>query len=276
MARTNRIEIETYDWLLYQARERLAVRAEQTRDIVAETLDSLAIYARRIEPPARKAVREVFGEIFSTTERTSATREIDWKGVYLWPDNPDLKVALQIVYARTRPAGYSLNHYDWTDWIEHVRTGIGEAPSLLVTESEPADDLQGRLTLEQDGIWYEIEWFQLRPDKEPLLQRLSILVHLPPAISYEEKRSRVAVARGVFERYVALERERALEQKRRDERAILSLSLTPGDMVIHDKFGLGTVISVYGSGAEAEARIDFGEDYGVKHLVLRYSPLKKL
>ena len=47
-------------------------------------------------------------------------------------------------------------------------------------------------------------------------------------------------------------------------------------MVSHDKFGLGTVISVSGSGAETEARIDFGEEYGVKHLVLRYAPLAKL
>jgi DNA helicase-2/ATP-dependent DNA helicase PcrA len=53
-------------------------------------------------------------------------------------------------------------------------------------------------------------------------------------------------------------------------------SLSPGDLVTHDKFGLGTVVSTDGYGDQAEAKIDFGADYGVKHLVLRYAPLEKL
>jgi DNA helicase II / ATP-dependent DNA helicase PcrA len=53
-------------------------------------------------------------------------------------------------------------------------------------------------------------------------------------------------------------------------------SLSAGDMVTHDKFGLGTVVSTDGFGDQAEAKIDFGADYGVKHLVLRYAPLEKL
>jgi len=53
-------------------------------------------------------------------------------------------------------------------------------------------------------------------------------------------------------------------------------SLSPGDMVTHDKFGLGTVVSTDGYGDQAEAKIDFGGHYGVKHLVLRYAPLEKL
>ena len=53
-------------------------------------------------------------------------------------------------------------------------------------------------------------------------------------------------------------------------------ALSPGDMVTHDKFGLGTVVSTDGYGDQAEAKVDFGADYGVKHLVLRYAPLEKL
>jgi DNA helicase-2/ATP-dependent DNA helicase PcrA len=53
-------------------------------------------------------------------------------------------------------------------------------------------------------------------------------------------------------------------------------ALRPGDRVTHDKFGLGTVVSTDGHGDDAEAKIDFGGDYGVKHLVLRYAPLEKL
>ena len=53
-------------------------------------------------------------------------------------------------------------------------------------------------------------------------------------------------------------------------------ALSPGDLVTHDKFGLGTVVSTDGYSDQAEAKIDFGADYGVKHLVLRYAPLEKL
>jgi DNA helicase-2/ATP-dependent DNA helicase PcrA len=53
-------------------------------------------------------------------------------------------------------------------------------------------------------------------------------------------------------------------------------SLAPGDRVNHDAYGLGTVLSVEGRGDDPEAKIDFGGDYGIKHLVLRYAPLEKL
>jgi DNA helicase II / ATP-dependent DNA helicase PcrA len=53
-------------------------------------------------------------------------------------------------------------------------------------------------------------------------------------------------------------------------------ALAPGDRVTHDKFGLGTVVSADGYGDQAEAKIDFGGEYGIKHLLLRYAPLEKL
>jgi DNA helicase-2/ATP-dependent DNA helicase PcrA len=53
-------------------------------------------------------------------------------------------------------------------------------------------------------------------------------------------------------------------------------SLSPGDRVNHDSYGLGTVLSVEGRGDDPEAKIDFGGDYGIKHLVLRYAPVEKL
>ncbi len=52
--------------------------------------------------------------------------------------------------------------------------------------------------------------------------------------------------------------------------------LSPGDKVTHDAYGLGTVLSVEGRGDDPEAKIDFGGDYGIKHLVLRYAPIEKL
>jgi DNA helicase II / ATP-dependent DNA helicase PcrA len=53
-------------------------------------------------------------------------------------------------------------------------------------------------------------------------------------------------------------------------------ALAPGDKVTHDTYGLGTVVSMQGSVDDPEAKIDFGGDYGVKHLVLRYAPIEKL
>ncbi|WP_425954951.1 DNA helicase PcrA [Xylanimonas sp. McL0601] len=52
-------------------------------------------------------------------------------------------------------------------------------------------------------------------------------------------------------------------------------SLSVGDRVTHDAYGLGTVVSLEGVGANAVAKIDFGSD-GTKRLLLRYSPVTKL
>ncbi len=53
-------------------------------------------------------------------------------------------------------------------------------------------------------------------------------------------------------------------------------SLKTGDLVNHDSYGLGRVLSVEGRGDDPEAKVDFGEEYGIKHLLLRYAPLEKL
>jgi DNA helicase-2/ATP-dependent DNA helicase PcrA len=51
--------------------------------------------------------------------------------------------------------------------------------------------------------------------------------------------------------------------------------LVAGDRVLHDKFGMGTVISVMGENEKAEATIDF-KSAGEKRLLLRYAPVEKL
>ncbi|MER6093027.1 DNA helicase PcrA [Streptomyces bluensis] len=53
------------------------------------------------------------------------------------------------------------------------------------------------------------------------------------------------------------------------------VSLAVGDRVTHDQFGLGTVVGVKGTGANAEATVDFG-DTKPKRLLLRYAPVEKL
>jgi DNA helicase-2/ATP-dependent DNA helicase PcrA len=53
-------------------------------------------------------------------------------------------------------------------------------------------------------------------------------------------------------------------------------ALRAGDLVNHDSYGLGRVLSVEGSGDDPEAKVDFGEEYGIKHLLLRYASIEKL
>jgi DNA helicase-2/ATP-dependent DNA helicase PcrA len=65
----------------------------------------------------------------------------------------------------------------------------------------------------------------------------------------------------------------SFSRPKRDAGPVLVLSA--GDRVTHDKFGLGKVVSVAGSGDKAEALIDFGSA-GQKRLLLRYAPVEKL
>ncbi|WP_432076445.1 DNA helicase PcrA [Streptomyces wuyuanensis] len=61
--------------------------------------------------------------------------------------------------------------------------------------------------------------------------------------------------------------------RRTTDRPVIALAV--GDRVTHDQFGLGTVTAVTGSGADAQATIDFG-DTKPKRLLLRYAPVEKL
>jgi len=53
-------------------------------------------------------------------------------------------------------------------------------------------------------------------------------------------------------------------------------SLSPGDRVTHDAFGMGRVVAVRGVDSSAEAEVDFGDEVGRKRLLLRYAPIVKL
>jgi DNA helicase-2/ATP-dependent DNA helicase PcrA len=53
------------------------------------------------------------------------------------------------------------------------------------------------------------------------------------------------------------------------------INLSPGDRVVHDSFGMGTVVVVRGEGQQSQADIDFGSE-GVKRLLLRYAPVEKI
>jgi len=68
----------------------------------------------------------------------------------------------------------------------------------------------------------------------------------------------------------AIRADAATKAKKRDVP-----SLSPGDRVLHDSFGMGSVVTLEGMGDNAVASIDFGSE-GVKRLLLRYAPVEKL
>ena len=51
--------------------------------------------------------------------------------------------------------------------------------------------------------------------------------------------------------------------------------IAAGDTVLHDKWGEGVVITVNGSGTDAEATVRF-EEAGEKRLLVAYAPLRKV
>jgi ATP-dependent DNA helicase UvrD/PcrA len=51
--------------------------------------------------------------------------------------------------------------------------------------------------------------------------------------------------------------------------------ISAGDTVQHDKWGEGVVLTVSGSGSDAEATVRF-EDAGEKRLLVAYAPLRKV
>jgi DNA helicase-2/ATP-dependent DNA helicase PcrA len=52
------------------------------------------------------------------------------------------------------------------------------------------------------------------------------------------------------------------------------LAVTPGETVVHDRWGEGVVLSVSGSGSDAQATIAFA-DVGEKRVLLAYAPLAR-
>lgn len=52
--------------------------------------------------------------------------------------------------------------------------------------------------------------------------------------------------------------------------------LAVGDRITHDKFGMGKITEIAGTGQNAQVTVEFGGGIGTKRLLLRYSPVTKL
>ncbi len=55
----------------------------------------------------------------------------------------------------------------------------------------------------------------------------------------------------------------------------VAVTVSPGDTVVHEKWGEGVVLSVSGTGSDAQARVAF-EEVGEKQLIVAYAPLKRV
>jgi hypothetical protein len=291
----NRVNIQSYDWLLDLAHQHLVAMEEEAARKAAQraATDELttefftALLSRSFpDRTTKRAVEDVFGGTWSGSADAGLVRgEVDWEGVELWPGSgpgDEVIAQLLIIYAPDNQRGSSLRPDDWEEWIEHVTSNLNACYSLLVTEIAPDERLQERLTSAGDGVWSICEWSQW-PRGAPLrLSRLDVLVYLPSASGYAQKRERISLARGVFERNKAVDRERELEEEKyrqeRDKEAqnkLDALSLVEGDLVTHDSYGPGIVLSMSGSGADAQAIVEFDSAIGKKHLLLAYAPLRK-
>ena len=89
----------------------------------------------------------------------------------------------------------------------------------------------------------------------------------------DENLSTTSIARGGYGSAPAMA---GLLATRTPADAASEFDLTPGDRVNHDKFGMGKVVAIAGSGANAQVTVDFGGSVGQKRLLLRYSPVQKL
>lgn len=212
LERQHRVKIRTYDWLASQARERLAA-AERARASAVGQQSSLGslldtFFSQGWSQPedlVKKAISKAFGGITEAQTNPSATRNIEYEAVgfpFGYDEDKTVEVPLGVV--RKHRDVKLLEPYDWNDWINYVERDIQANFSLLVTENFPAEDLQNTLTTENEGIWYDPQWFDTHvPDvNKPWFSRLDVLVYLSVESSYEEKRDRLVKARMIFLRYL--------------------------------------------------------------------------
>lgn len=83
--------------------------------------------------------------------------------------------------------------------------------------------------------------------------------------------------RAVIEEELILLLAKETAEKRRVELLAMSESrLFVGDLIEHDRFGIGRVVLVQGEGDKARARVNFGGDTGEKDFLTKYAPYTKL
>ena len=287
----HRVSIQSYDWLLRLAQERLtAMNQRETSFASANPIVGFLneIFLRPLPDEAtRTAVHEVFGNTWTSWVDASLIRgQVEWEGIELWSDadsGNEVIAPLMIIHDQDSSGSKKVGLNDWREWVHHVTEDINADYSLLITEIVPDEQLQERLTPDRDGVWSANEWYRYPEDAPPRLSRLDVLIHIPLATTLAEKQRRLAIARRVFERSRDIDQENKIEAARchreRNKAAELkaeALALVPGDRVFHEHYGTGVVVSTSGFGADAEGIIAFESDVGEKCLLFGYAPISRL
>jgi Shedu protein SduA, C-terminal len=209
LARVNRVRIETYDWLSRQARARLAAlersRGPALNDnqrFMVNLLDSVFSNPTP-EKPAKRAVREVFGDIATSWHDVSATREIEWESVvFEFDPDPDNNIYVPLNIVPVGRQDMPLTMHDWNDWTKYVARDLDLCHSLLVSERPPDEELRATMTEECEGVWYEPYWYRWTEEVEPSFHRVDVLVYLPPTSEQSDRVARLSAARELLLHYL--------------------------------------------------------------------------
>jgi hypothetical protein len=208
LQRMHRVRIETYDWLARQARGRLAVLQASPSSaslhgerLVAPSSAASANHATAQETAAG-AVEHVFGPICEGDFSFSRTRSVEEDCVSFDFGDGDCPVLVPVNIVDSYGPARELTVHDWRDWTNHVEHNVQAGLSLLVSELQPRDELQGSLIEERPGVWFAPQWCRWKDDAAPMLYKVDVLVHLPPSSTQSDRIARLDAARQVFLKYL--------------------------------------------------------------------------
>jgi hypothetical protein len=196
MARESRIRIQTYDWLLAQA------RARARHDGIGGIIDAFfggrsdRLPRRERRTDASDIIKRTFGSIGSVYT-TGLINGDDWQCLTIDLGSGGYAIVTDsaIDYAPERDRLRKvLLKSDWDDWMSAPAfTRFEEDKSLLVTEFEPDPSLIADMHDEGEGVWRS----RHLDDYE-----IHMLLYLPPLMSEEDRVKRAYRAKQVMIREI--------------------------------------------------------------------------
>ena len=145
--------------------------------------------------------------------------------------------------------------------------GITRAEEKLYLTSAAMRKLYGNVSYNQVSRFVE-------EIPEELLDFESQVVDYSPAFS----RSENTFENDVPDRFSSLSKRQPIAKKKRAEKMTTgaeNVAWKVGDRVQHKKWGIGTIVSVKGSGDEMELNVAFPAPTGIKKLLAKFAPITK-
>ncbi|MFS8631170.1 MAG: ATP-dependent DNA helicase PcrA, partial [Bacillales bacterium] len=145
--------------------------------------------------------------------------------------------------------------------------GITRAEEKLYLTSAAMRKLYGNVSYNQVSRFVE-------EIPEELLDFESQVVDYSPAFT----RSENTFENDVPDRFSSLSKRQPIAKKKRAEKMTTgaeNVAWKVGDRVQHKKWGIGTIVSVKGSGDEMELNVAFPAPTGIKKLLAKFAPITK-